>query len=286
MSPQLLALLSAFAYSGCIIAARRGLQYSTPITVTYVSLLVHTVTLWSAVFLTGGIPAVATLALVLFLIGGSLQPIIRLFTYTGIEKIGASRSYTLRATTPLFSAIVAIAVLREEAGPAVLLGTLLIVVGVMVVSWDRKDQPASFRWWHLLIPLTAAFLAGIVHPIRRSALSLSDEPLFFAALVGAVSLFWFMGYLAMPNTKQPVWHRQAIFPFVCAGLFETLGILLNIMALSHGSVVVVSPIIATSPLWVLLASVVFLRDLEKLNARTVLASCCVVAGTITIALGH
>jgi hypothetical protein len=32
--------------------------------------------------------------------------------------------------------------------------------------------------------------------------------------------------------------------------------------------------------------VIFLRDLEKLNVRTIVASCCVVAGTITIALGR
>lgn len=286
MSPELLALLSAFAYAGCIISARRGLQYSTPTTVTYVSLLVHTITLWTAVFLTGGIPPVAPLALVLFLIGGSLQPMTRLLTYTGVEKLGASRSYTLRATTPLFSTIVAIAALKEEAGWAILLGTLLIVVGIMVVSWDTTAQPSSFRWWHLLIPLAAAFLAGIVHPIRRYALILSDEPLFFAAVVGAISLVWYMGYLALPSTRAPVWNPKAILPFLSAGLCETAGILLNIMALSHGTVVVVSPIIATSPLWVLIASVVFLRDIERLNARTILASFCVVAGTMAITLGR
>ncbi len=285
MSPQLIALYSAISYAVCIIAARRGLKYSTPVTVTYISLIIHTVTLWAAVFLTGGIPQVSAIAVILFVIGGSLQPVIRLFTYTGIEKIGASRSYTLRATTPLFSTTIAITILKEEASHAVLIGTALIVIGIMVISWQTDEQSSSFRWWHLLFPLVAALLAGIVHPIRRYALKISNEPLFFAALVGIISLTWFVGYLSLPNTERPVWNRKALLPFIAAGLFETLGILLLIIALSFGSVVVVSPIVSTSPMWVLLGTVLFLRDLEKVSARTLLGSCYVVGGTVTISLG-
>jgi drug/metabolite transporter, DME family len=73
-------------------------------------------------------------------------------------------------------------------------------------------------------------------------------------------------------------------PFVIAGSFETLGILLGILALSVGQVVVVSPIIATSPLWIVLGSWLFLRDIERLTVRTVLGAACVVAGTIAISI--
>ncbi|MBI4525877.1 MAG: DMT family transporter [Deltaproteobacteria bacterium] len=286
MSPEAIALASSIFYAFCIISARRGLKYSTPTTVTFVSLLVHAVTLSAAVFVTGGIPKVAMKAVILFVIGGSLQPIIRLFTYTGVEKIGASRSYTLRATAPLFSAIVAITVLKEQAGAGIMVGTLLIVIGVMFISWEKRQQRSSYRWWHLLFPLTAAVLAGIVHPIRRAGLTISDEPLFFAALVGIVSLFWFVTYLAIPNTDKPVWNTKALLPFIAAGFFETMGILLNISALSSGRVVVVSPIVSTSPLWVVFGSVIFLRDLERVSARTILASCLVVGGTLTISLAR
>src|ERR1043166_7634479 len=90
MSPQLIALASALSYAFCIISARLGLRYSNGTTVTYVSLLVHTSVLWPIVFLLG-VPSVAPPALVLFLGAGSLQPAIRLLTYTGIAKIGAAR---------------------------------------------------------------------------------------------------------------------------------------------------------------------------------------------------
>ena len=64
-----------------------------------------------------------------------------------------------------------------------------------------------------------------------------------------------------------------------------MGILLVITALGVGHVVIVSPFVAISPVWVLLGTVIFLRDLEQLNARTIIGTCTVVAGTITISLG-
>ena len=94
--PQLIALAAALSYAASGIAAKRGLRYSTPITVTLVSVTIHAITLSAAVLLTGGIPAVSWWVLFLFAVTGTLQPIIRLFTYAGIHYIGASRGTTLR----------------------------------------------------------------------------------------------------------------------------------------------------------------------------------------------
>jgi drug/metabolite transporter (DMT)-like permease len=69
-----------------------------------------------------------------------------------------------------------------------------------------------------------------------------------------------------------------------AGVFETLGIVLVIAALSTGPVVIVSPIVATSPLWILLGTWLFLRGIERLALRTIIGALCVVAGTVAISL--
>jgi len=247
--PQLIALAAALSYATSGISARRGLRYSTPITVTLVSLTIHAVGLWSALLVTGGVPHVSLWVLFLFFITGTLQPVIRLFTYAGIFYLGAARGTTVRGSHPLFSTTLAILFLGESPTFWVILGTVLIVGGVTLISWRSEAQRASFRLWHVAFPLGAALLAGISHPIRRYALSLANEPLFFAATVGLVSLVWMTGYLLSPlANERPVWHRQAIGPFLIAGIFETLGILLVIVALSVGHVVIVSPIVATSPL--------------------------------------
>ena len=59
-----------------------------------------------------------------------------------------------------------------------------------------------------------------------------------------------------------------------------------IVALSVGQVVIVSPIVATSPLWILLGTWFFLRGIESLTWLTVLGAPCVVAGTIAISVVH
>jgi drug/metabolite transporter (DMT)-like permease len=64
--PQLIAFAAALSYATSGIAARRGLRYSTPITVTLVSLAIHASALWSALLLTGGVPRVSHWVLFLF----------------------------------------------------------------------------------------------------------------------------------------------------------------------------------------------------------------------------
>jgi drug/metabolite transporter (DMT)-like permease len=139
--------------------------------------------------------------------------------------------------------------LGEQVNLPIVVGTILIVT---VSGWflAARGPARIFRWWYLGYPLGAALLAGISHPLRRYALNLANEPLYLAASIGIVALPWLASYIVLPTKgEQPVWNRRSIGWFLMAGVFETLGILLVISALSVGQVVIVSPIVATSPLW-------------------------------------
>jgi drug/metabolite transporter, DME family len=283
MTPQILALVAAVSYALFTLSAWFGLNYSTPQVATLVSLSVRTLVLWAAVLVSGGIPEVASWAVVVFAILGVLQSATSLLTFLGLQKIGASRSQPLRNSYPLWSAMIAITILNETAGFVVVLGTLSIVGGVILISW-KSDTPASaYRWWHVLFSLGAGFLAGVAYPLRRYGLSISDEPLFFSAVVAIVSLVCFAPYGHFTASHEPrAWSRRALFPFVAAGFFEAMGALLSLMALSSGRVVVVSPIVATTPLWNLLLAAVFLRGRETIDARTIAGTIAVVGGTVAI----
>ena len=287
MSPQFLALVTAISYAGALVASRRGLQYSTPDTVTWVSILVQNVTLWAAVFATGGIPAVSWVAVGIFCIVGTFQMGVRLLAYTGVLKIGASRSSSLQSISPLIAATIAITILGEPASTLIIAGTLLVVGGIALVSWKADRELPSFRWWHLLLPVGAACLTGINHPLRRYAFGISDEPLFFSAFMGLVSLFGFLVYRAVSPQKQRMeWGAGARWPFLCTGIFETLSIVLIMTSLSLGRVVVVAPIAATYPVWALVGAKLFLRDVEKITLKTVVGILSVVGGTVAIHLGR
>jgi drug/metabolite transporter (DMT)-like permease len=284
---EIIALCTSISYSGALVSSRLGLKYSTPTTVTLVSIAVQNFALWIAVFLTGGIPAVSWISLGLFCVVGIFQLGVRLLAYTGVLKIGASRSSALQSISPLIAAAIAITVLQESVTTLIMSGTVLVVIGIVLVSWKAEKELPSFRWWHLLLPVAAACLTGMNHPMRRYALNLSNEPLFFSAFMGAVSLAGFSIYRTLLPQRQPlVWNRKAFWPFLCTGVFETVSIVLIITALSVGPVVVVAPLAATYPVWALIGAKLFLRDVEQITLKVVIGILSVVAGTVAINLGR
>jgi len=285
MSPQLFAWLTAVSFAFANISVRRGMDYSTPLTATFVSLVVHTVALWIAVALTVGIPEVAVTALVAIVVTGIVQPIMRHCHYTGIRKIGTSRAVTLRNTFPLPAVLIGILILGEPITPLGIIGTLLVVIGIVFTSWRIDQHLTSFRWTYLLYPIATALITAVVHPLRRYAMVQSHEPLFFTAIVGPVSLLSFAMYYALPVCGEKlVWDRRAFWPFLISGFFETAAVLLMLFAFTLGPVVIVSPIASTTPIWTAILSAIFLRKVERINLTSVIGTVCVVAGVIAISL--
>ena len=243
--------------------------------------------MFALVFASTGVPRTPTFVFVIFVIAGVLQAVVRQLTYIGIEKIGAARSGPIRASVPFWSAAIAIFFLGETMTLAVAAGTVLVFAGILLISWRADEGVKDFRRWYVIAPLLAAILGGIVYPLRRYALRFSDEPIYFGAVVGIVGLICTGIFLALPTTKDRlVWNRQSIVYFAVGGAFESLGLLLVLYALTYGPVVVVTPLTATLPLWVVLGSKLFLRDLEKITPRIILGAVFVVAGTIAITLAR
>jgi len=284
-APQAIGLFTAIVYATSIISARKGLQYSNPITITVTSVALQSVLLTTIVLAVTGIPPVGPTFLAIAVLVGFLLPIVRLLSYTGIARIGAARGASLRSTHPLFSALIALTIFGESATPWVLAGVFLIVVGITLISWQPEKTPTAVRWWDALYSTTAAILAAVVHNITRFSLQSNSYPIFFAAIVGVVSLATICGYLLLPTAQErPSWNRRALGPFFVAACLENIGFLTFTVALTIGQVVLVTPMVATQPMWVLLFTIVFLRNVELVRLRTVAGSCAVVVGTVSITL--
>lgn len=285
MFAQLFALLTALSFSGSNVSVKPGFRYSTPMTATFVSLIVHTLVLWGAVFATGGIPKVATAGVVAIALTGLLQPVIRQFHYSGIHKIGTSRAVTLRNSYPFLTVILGVVFLGEPFTLLGMSGTILIVAGIALTSWRIDKNVPEFRWSYLFYPIATVFLTTMVHPLRRYAMLQSNEPLFFAALVGPVALVAFVVFYYSPACKEKlVWDRRAAWSLIASGFFETMAVLCLLIAFSSGPVYIVSPIAATVPIWTLILSAIFLRDFETFNVASAIGAVCVVAGIIAITL--
>jgi drug/metabolite transporter, DME family len=170
---------------------------------------------------------------------------------------------------------------------AIAAGTLMVIGGILLISWHAGEAVEDFHPWYLAAPLLAAILGGVVDLLRRYALRFSHEQIYFGAVVGVVGSLCVCIYLALPTTKESlVWNRASLGYFIAGGALESLGVILVFYALTFGPVILVTPVTSTLPLWVALGGKFFLRYVEKITPRVVAGAALVVAGTIAMALAR
>jgi drug/metabolite transporter (DMT)-like permease len=280
--PQSVAVACAVSYAASNMAARLGMRHSNPVTMTLVSFTTQTVVLGAYVLLSGSIPPLSFFPAILFIGIGFIMPLIRMLTYIGVATMGAAKSTALRSSHPLFGALFAVLVLREGLTPLVLTGTILVVAGTFLISW-QSESSAEVRWWHALYPVTAAAITGLIQPIVRAGLSASAYPIFFTALIGATALGLSCAILPLiKRFQRPVWTVRGVKGLVIAALLENLGFVLFVTAFGLAPVATVSPLIATSPLFVVVAALLIFH--RRLSWQTVSGAASIVAGTVTITL--
>ncbi len=72
--------------------------------------------------------------------------------------------------------------------------------------------------------------------------------------------------------------------FVCAASSATLAQVANFIALGRGQLSVIIPLVNTTPLFTVLFSAVFLRNIETVNLRIIVGAATMVAGVLLITI--
>jgi drug/metabolite transporter, DME family len=280
MMPQplhLLALGGAFLSAAATIFIRQGLRGSDPYTGFWVNLVVGTVSLWIAVLATGGPVQVTVRGALFFLFAGLIGTVGgRLLRFVAIERVGASISAALINLNPFVATALAIAVLGEHVTLPIVLGTAVIVVGTTLLSIGGRRL--GVRPAQLALPVLSAVCFGVVAVLRK--LGLSDTGVVVGSAINVTTaLVAFTAFLlASGRPEVMVCRGRSLAHFVAAGLTENVGVFMNVMALSLGTVSVVTPLYGTAPIFVLFLAPFFLRDVETLSVR-------IVAGTLLIVFG-
>src|SRR5262249_5274452 len=132
---HLLALVAAFSSAGATIFIRQGLRSSNPFAGFWINLVVGTVGFWGAVLATGGVGRASLAGFALFALAGLIGTVGgRLLRFLSIEKVGASISAALTNLNPLISSGLAILLLGERVTLAIVAGTVVIVLGTVLLS--------------------------------------------------------------------------------------------------------------------------------------------------------
>jgi DME family drug/metabolite transporter len=189
------------------------------------------------------------------------------------------------ATNTLFAVIFAILFLHEPVTLPLVVGAILVVGGVTVLSHRRSAR--AWRGRELMYPVIAALLFAASTNIRKVGLQTSEAPILGAAVTSSMSLIILVATMCVSRGHRGrVWRmdKAALKYFVVASMTSSIAFLFYFVSLSQGLLVRVQPIAATNPLFALLFSHLFLKDVEKVTGRIVLGSAVIFLGIIFVLL--
>ena len=188
----------------------------------------------------------------------------------GTRILGPTINATLSAIAPLFGVALGVVLLAETLSWEIAVGSVGIVAGVILIS---SRGPSSRTWplVALLLPIGAALVRSLSHAFSKIALEEIPSPFFIAVVAYSVSFV-----LALANqvrTGRPGY--EAVAPegvkwLIVTGATYGVAVLVLNMALLHGRLIVVAPIVACAPLFTLLLGAAVFRE-NAITRRVVIA---------------
>jgi drug/metabolite transporter (DMT)-like permease len=267
-----------------MVTTRLGLRYTTPLAGAAIGVPSTTLMFWClAPFLLdlGGFDLAA--AGIFAVVGLFFPAAVTLLTYTGNQRMGPTITSAVSCTTPMFALSGAIVVLGETLTAGNVFGTAIIVLGMLVLTWTDGARARSWPLWAILLPFAAAAIRALAQVFTKAGLALWSNP-YAAGLIGYSVSAAVILVAARVGGAPKSRDRRAAPWFVATGFLNGSSLFLMYIALVKGQVSMVSPIVATYPLFTLVLSVLWLRH-ERVTPRAALGAALTVAGVMLLLSG-
>ena len=82
--------------------------------------------------------------------------------------------------------------------------------------------------------------------------------------------------------RELVLRRETLWWFGLSGLLNSAAVTMNMTALEMGDVVLVSPLISTTPLFTVILSTIFLRSFERVTLKVLVGAAAICLGGIVL----
>ncbi|MBL4905935.1 MAG: DMT family transporter, partial [Sneathiella sp.] len=165
MNAWILALGAAFFYGTALVLTQFGLHHFAPLKGAAISVPT------AAVFFVLLSPFLVDfsgfdpVALGVFMGIGVLFPgAVTLLTFAGNVHMGPNITGAIGNLTPLFAVVFAVTILAEPFGVFQAAGIAVIISGVTLLTFSRKSASISWPLWAILLPLSGAFVRGVMQP--------------------------------------------------------------------------------------------------------------------------
>lgn len=284
-----LPLLAALVYSLSAVLVRKKLDASNSFSVSLTITFIANVFLWPLVFLFTNLRTVNLEGVLFFALAGTLAPgIARLLYYEGMGIVGVSVSESVFSIYPLYTSMLAILLLSEVLSLENWIGIICIVGGGFFIERSLskpKSRSEGVSRKGLTFPLLAALMAAFAVICKKHGLNIYNEPLLSVAIAQASSLFlYFLVLISSHTTRNSFSLGKEIRFFWKAAVCLPLGWISTSYALIHEDASIVTALTATQPLFVLLFSYLYLKELEHLSSKLVLSTILIVIGTMFVSI--
>jgi len=201
MIAEILAILSAAFTAMNTISIRKGLRNSNPISGLFVSTIVMTACLWVLASANLLVTRFSLFGILAFVMDGILgTALARSLMFVAVEKVGASVTTSVLASRSLFGAIFAIILLHEELTALLLLGTILVVTGIVVLS--EGDHKQDWKRRDLIFPLGTSLLFGLQNVVVKIGLNEMNSPITGSTISATTALLVITAYLTFAGKKK------------------------------------------------------------------------------------
>ncbi|MFQ5851278.1 MAG: EamA family transporter, partial [Candidatus Binatia bacterium] len=166
---------------------KKGMTLSNVSTAVLTEQFVSVITLSVVAAIRGELlsPSLSLRALWAFVAAGAIGASFgKIFYYKGIDKVGVSRTVSIKNSAPILTILLGVVILGEELTPPIAVGVILIVTGIFLLTRvEAKVEGRPNQVAYFLYPFLAAFCFGINPILKKMGLSAASVPT-FGALIG------------------------------------------------------------------------------------------------------
>ena len=288
------AVITLFCYGIDYLFIRKGLVKSpNPMLASFITLSVNVSFFLVYVLLFESVSLVSFDLVYFFIIAGIMAPgLARVFSYKGLQTVGMSIAAPIVNAETLFAFTLAVIFLGEPITFMILTGVLSVVAGLVILGYEsgRKNPGTAskkIRYRYLIYPLLASFCYGTSIFLRKLGLNVLGSPIIGAFFTSATS--WLVILITVSASGNLArWRevkKESLFCFLIGGCLTCIGWYALFHALHIGRVSIITPIATSYSLITLLFGYLFLRDVERITKRIVIATVLVVGGIVLLCLG-
>jgi uncharacterized membrane protein len=281
MIAEILAVLSALFWAIGSIWTRKGLESSDSTSGTFIRVIVGLAIFSVLTVLFVPLDSFKSDAIIYHAIAGVLAGFIGVkLMLMSMKEYGVSKTSTIISSQTLFSSFAAILILGEVLTIPIGIGTILIVLGVALLSYDRHEK-SSWLDRRIFLPLLTAFFYGMSTIPSKIGVDITNSPILGSTIESSSALMIFILYLFSSKQKLSL-NRRSFSYFSISAVFGSIALICLLYAFNIGNLITVVPLSSTIPLFTLLLAYFLLGGLEKITPKLVVSAIIVVIGSALV----